>query len=51
MFNLGYSHSTAARLPGAEIAIILTASAVLTLPLFGLVGRLDELLVRSLFIR
>ncbi len=49
MFKLGYSHSTAAWLPGAEIAIILTASTVL--PLFGLVGRLDELLVRSLFIR
>lgn len=51
MYKLGCSRLTMARLLGAEITIILLASAVLTLLLLGLVGRFDEMLVRALFIR
>lgn len=51
MFKLGCSRMTAARLLGAEIAIILMAPALLTLVLLGVVGRFDESLVRALFIR
>jgi len=51
MFKLGCSRLTTVRLLGAEIAIILTVSAVLTLVLLGVVARFDEPLVRALFVR
>ena len=51
IFKLGCSRSTIARLLGAEIAIILAASALLTGLLLALVGQFDEPLVRALFIR
>jgi len=51
IFKLGCSRSTIARLLGAEIAIILAASALLTGLLLAVVGHFDEPLVRALFIR
>jgi putative ABC transport system permease protein len=51
IFKLGGSRSTIAWFLGAEIAIILAASALLTVLLLGAVERYDELLVRVLFIR
>ena len=42
---------TMARLLGAEVAIILAASAVLTLLLLRLAARCDEPLVRARFVR
>ena len=51
IFKLGCSRSTIARLLGAEIAIILAASALLTGLLLALVAHFDEPLVRALFIR
>jgi putative ABC transport system permease protein len=50
-FKLGCSRMTTVRLLGAEIAIILVASAWLTLLLLAVVGYFDEALVRALFIR
>jgi putative ABC transport system permease protein len=51
IFKLGCSRSTIARLLGAEIAIILTASGVITALLLAFVAHFDEPLVRTLFIR
>jgi putative ABC transport system permease protein len=51
IFKLGCSRATIARLLGAEIAIILAASALLTALLLAVVAHLDEPLVRTLFIR
>ena len=51
IFKLGCSRSTIVRLLGAEIAIILGGSALLTVPLLAVVARVDEPLVRALFIR
>lgn len=51
IFKLGCSRSTIARLLGAEIAIILAASALLTGLLLAVVAHFDEPLVRALFIR
>jgi len=51
IFKLGCSRSTVARLLGAEIAIILAASAVVTGLLLAIVAHFDEPLVRALFIR
>ncbi len=51
IFKLGCSRSTIARLLGAEIAIILAFSALLTLLLLGVVEHYDEPLVRVLFIQ
>ncbi len=51
IFKLGCSRSTIARLLGAEIVIIMGASALLTGLLLAVVGRFDEPLVRALFIR
>jgi putative ABC transport system permease protein len=51
IFKLGCSRSTIARLLGAEIVIILGASALVTGLLLAVVGRFDEPLVRALFIR
>ena len=51
IFKLGCSRSTIARLLGAEISIILAASALLTGLLLGFVAHYDEPLVRALFIR
>ena len=51
MFKLGCSRMMTARLLGAEVLIILTASGLLTLLLLGVVERFDETLVRALFIR
>ncbi len=51
IFKLGCSRSTIARLLGAEIAIILAASALLTALLLAVVAHYDEPLVRALFIR
>jgi putative ABC transport system permease protein len=51
IFKLGCSRPTIARLLGAEIAIILAASALLTALLLAVVAHLDEPLVRALFIR
>jgi putative ABC transport system permease protein len=50
IFKLGCSRSTTARLLGAEIAIILAASALLTGLLLAVVAHYDESLVRALFI-
>ena len=51
MFKLGCGRMMTARLLGAEVLIILTASGLLTLLLLGVVERFDETLVRALFIR
>jgi len=51
IFKLGCSRSTIARLLGAEIAIVLLFSAVLTGLLLAAVTHYQEPLVRSLFIR
>jgi len=51
IFKLGCSRATIARLLGAEIAIILAASALLTGLLLAVVAHFDESLVRALFIR
>jgi len=51
IFKLGCSRATIARLLGAEIAIILAASALLTGLLLAVVTHFDEPLVRALFIR
>jgi len=51
IFKLGCSRLTIARFLGAEIIIILAASALLTLVLLGVVEHYDEPLVRVLFIR
>jgi len=51
IFKLGCSRSTIARLLGAEIAIVLLLSAVLTGLLLAVVTHWQEPLVRSLFIR
>jgi len=51
IFKLGCSRSTIARLLGAEIVIILAASALLTGLLLVSVAHFDEPLVRALFIR
>ncbi len=51
IFKLGCSRTTIARLLGAEIAIILLASGVITALLLALVAHYDEPLVRTLFIR
>jgi putative ABC transport system permease protein len=51
IFKLGCSRSTVARLLGAEIVIILAVAATLTGLVLALVARLDEPLVRALFIR
>ena len=51
IFKLGCSRATIARLLGAEIVIILAASALLTGLLLAFVAQVDEPLVRTLFIR
>ena len=51
IFKLGCSRATIARLLGAEIAIILAVSALLTALLLAFVAQYDEPLVRALFIR
>ena len=51
IFKLGCGRATIARLLGAEILIILAASAVLTALLLVGVARVDAALVRALFIR
>jgi len=51
IFKLGCTRSTIARLLGAEILIILTVAALLTVLLLTLVAHFDEPLVRALFIR
>jgi putative ABC transport system permease protein len=51
IFKLGCSRATIARLLGAEIAIILAFSALLTALLLAVVAQYDEPLVRALFIR
>jgi len=51
IFKLGCGRATIARLLGAEILIILAASAVLTALLLVGVAQVDAALVRALFIR
>jgi len=51
IFKLGCSRATIARLLGAEIVIVLAASALLTGLLLAFVAQVDEPLVRTLFIR
>ena len=51
IFKLGCSRSTMARLLGAEIVVILAASAVLAALIMAVVTAWDETLVRALFIR
>ena len=51
IFKLGCSRATIVRLLGAEIAIILAASSLLTALLLAVVVQYDEPLVRALFIR
>lgn len=51
IFKLGCSRATIVRLLGAEIAIILAVSALLTGLLLAVVAHFDEALVRALFIR
>ena len=51
IFKLGCSRSTIVRMLGAEIGIILAASALLTALLLVVVAQFDEALVRALFIR
>lgn len=51
IFKLGSSRSTVVRLLGAEIVIILAASALLTGLLLAAVAHFEEPLVRALFIR
>jgi putative ABC transport system permease protein len=51
VFRIGGSRSTIARLLGAEIAIIILASAALCLVALGVVQNYSSDLVRALFIR
>jgi putative ABC transport system permease protein len=51
IFKLGCSRSTIVRLLGAEIAIILAATSLLTALFLAVVEHLDEPLVRAMFIR
>jgi putative ABC transport system permease protein len=51
IFKLGCGRFTIARLLGAEIAIIVAASALLSALVLGVVAQFDEPLVRTLFVR